>query len=56
MQDSFLFFSSQKIKKINFIKNGKFWVNHLKLNPYLHDKIEFDIADSCYDFFFRKKN
>ena len=32
-----------------------FWVNHLKLNPYLHDKIEFDIADSCYDFSLERK-
>ena len=32
------------------------WCKKLIKNPYLHDKVEFEIADSCYDFSLKKKN
>ena len=31
------------------------WCKKLIKNPYLHDKVEFEIADSCYDFSLKKK-
>lgn len=52
---SFYSFLPKNLKKKITLKVVNFWVNHLKLNPYLHDKIEFDIADSCYDFSLEKK-
>ena len=44
---------NKKIKK----KLMKFYLKKIKENPHLHDKVEFDILFSCYDFTFddRKK-
>lgn len=52
---SFYSFLPKKLKKTISLKIVNFWINYLKSNPYLHDKIEFDIADSCYDFSLEKK-
>lgn len=32
-----------------------YWCMNLVNHPYLHDKVEFEIADSCYDFSLKKK-
>ena len=51
------FFSFIPNKVSNFIskKITNFWLSELNKNPFLHDKVEFDIADSCFDLNSKKK-
>jgi len=56
--DTRLSFSSYMPKTINNIISKKivnFWLKQLNQNPFLHDKVEFDIADSCFDLNSKKK-
>lgn len=52
---SFFSFLPKSIKQSLSKKVVNYWCGRLKDNPYLHDKVEFDIADSCFDFSLRKK-
>ncbi len=56
--DTRLSFSSYIPKTVNNNISKKivnFWLRQLNQNPFLHDKIEFDIADSCFDLNSKKK-
>ena len=33
-----------------------YYLKRLKKNPFLHDKIEFEIVETCYDFYSKKKS
>ena len=48
---SFYSFIPKETKKITCKKLVNFWSKHLIKKPYLHDKIEFDIADGSFDAF-----
>tara|TARA_B100001057_G_scaffold276525_1_gene276779 strand:- start:4842 stop:7193 length:2352 start_codon:yes stop_codon:yes gene_type:complete len=52
---SFYSLLPKKLKRSLTIKLVNFWVDYLKLNPFLHDKVEFEVVDSCYDFSLEKK-
>ena len=56
--DTRLSFSSFMPKTVNKNISKKivnFWLKQLNINPFLHDKVEFDIADSCFDLNSKKK-
>ena len=56
--DTRLSFFSYIPKTVNNIISKKivnFWLSELNKNPFLHDKVEFDIADSCFDLNSKKK-
>jgi phosphohistidine swiveling domain-containing protein len=45
-------------EKINIVDKNiivDFWIEKLKKNPFLHDKVEFDVAVTAYDFEIKKK-
>ena len=51
-------FSSFLPNKINLKKKNQilnFWIEKLKKNPFFHDKIEFDIAITAFDFEIKKR-
>ena len=52
---SFYSLLPEKLKKTLTIKLVNFWVNYLKSNPFFHDKVEFEVVDSCFDFSLEKK-
>lgn len=52
---SFYSFIPKETKKITCKKLVNFWSKNLIKKPYLHDKIEFDIADGSFDAFTKKK-
>ena len=52
---SFFSYIPKKISNIVSKKITNFWLNQLNKKPFLHDKIEFDIADSCFDLNSKKK-
>ena len=52
---SFHSFLPNKLNKKISNKVVNFWCSKLIAEPYLHDKIEFEIADSCYDFSLKDK-
>ena len=52
---SFLSFLPKEINNKDKVKIVNFWVCKLKRNPFFHDKIEFDIAITAYDFEIKKK-
>lgn len=52
---SFFSFLPKRVKYQSSKKIVNFWSNQLKNKPYLHDKIEFEIADGSFDAFSSKK-
>ena len=52
---SFYSFLPNNLNKKISNKVVNFWCSKLIAEPYLHDKIEFEIADSCYDFSLKDK-
>ena len=52
---SFYSLLPEKLKKTLTIKLVNFWVDYLKSNPFFHDKVEFEVVDSCFDFSLEKK-
>tara|TARA_B110000467_G_C18313530_1_gene479838 strand:- start:509 stop:2077 length:1569 start_codon:yes stop_codon:yes gene_type:complete len=54
-QSSFISLTPNKLPKKITSKLLKYYNQKLSLNPYLHDKIEFDIVLTCYDLTFGKK-
>ena len=51
-------FSSFLPKKINLKEKNRivnFWIEKLKKYPFLHDKVEFDVAVTAYDFEIKKR-
>ena len=52
---SFFSFLPNTIKPSITKKVVNFWCRKLKSNPFFHDKIEFEVADSCFDFSLKKK-
>ena len=54
VRKSFFSFLPQKVN-LSEKKIVDFWIEKLKKNPFLHDKIEFDVAVTAYDFEIKKK-
>ncbi len=52
---SFFSYIPKTVSNIISKKIVNFWLLELNKNPYLHDKVEFDIADSCFDLNSKKK-
>jgi len=52
---SFYSLLPQTLKKRITLKLVNYWCQDLIKKPYNHDKIEFEIADSCYDFNLKNK-
>jgi len=52
---SFFSYIPKKVSNIISKKITNFWLSELNKKPFLHDKIEFDIADSCFDLNSKKK-
>jgi len=52
---SFFSFIPGKVSNIISKKIVNFWLSELNKKPFLHDKVEFDIADSCFDLNSKKK-
>jgi len=52
---SFISFTPNKLSKKTTLKLLKFYNCELKLNPHLHDKIEFDIVFTCFDLAFDER-
>lgn len=52
---SFYSFLPNKLNKKVSKKIVNFWINDLKKNNFKHDKIEFEVCDTCYDFSTKKK-
>ena len=52
---SFVSLTPKTIPKKIILKLLKFYNNELTSHPYLHDKIEFEIVLSCFDFGFKSK-
>ena len=55
VRKSFFSFLPQKVNLSDKKKIVDFWIEKLKKNPFLHDKIEFDVAVTAYDFEIKKK-
>ncbi len=55
VRKSFISFTPKKINRLLEKKLIDHYVTKLKLNPSLHDKIEFDIAINCFIFDFEKR-
>ena len=55
VRKSFSSFLPKTVSTKDKIKIINFWVKKLQNNLFLHDKIEFDIAITAYDFEFKKK-
>jgi len=55
VRKSFFSFLPEQININDKKKIVNFWVEKLKKNPFLHDKVEFDIAITGYDFEIKKK-
>ncbi len=55
VRKSFFSFLPQKVNFSDKKKIVDFWIEKLKKNPFLHDKIEFDVAVTAYDFEIKKK-
>lgn len=55
VRKSFISFTPKKINKSLEKKVVDYYVSKLKLNPFLHDKIEFDIAINCFIFDFERR-
>lgn len=55
VRKSFYSFLPEKINSNEKNKITDFWIEKLKKNPFLHDKIEFEIAVTAYDFQIKKK-
>ena len=54
VRKSFFSFLPQKVNLSDKKKIVDFWIEKLKKNPFLHDKIEFDVAVTAYDFEIKK--
>tara|TARA_B100000700_G_scaffold329969_1_gene453917 strand:- start:251 stop:2632 length:2382 start_codon:yes stop_codon:yes gene_type:complete len=52
---SFFSYIPKNVSNIISKKIVNFWISELNKNPFLHDKVEFDIADSCFDINSKKK-
>ena len=52
---SFFSFLPKTVNNIISKKIVNYWLLDLNKNPFLHDKVEFDIADSCFDLSSKKK-
>ena len=52
---SFFSYIPKKVSNIISKKITNFWLSELNKKPFLHDKIEFDIADTCFDLNSKKK-
>lgn len=55
VRKSFYSFLPDKVNTKEKNKIVDFWVEKLKKNPFLHDKVEFDVAVTAYDFDIKKK-
>ena len=55
VRKSFSSFLPKTVSTKDKIKIINFWIEKLQNNLFLHDKIEFDIAITAYDFEFKKK-
>ena len=51
---SFFSYIPKNVSNIISKKIVNFWISELNKNPFLHDKVEFDIADSCFDINLKK--
>ena len=52
---SFNSFLPTKLSKVTCNKLVNFWIDKLSKNPHLHDKIEFEIAITCFSFDIERK-
>ena len=55
VRKSFFSFLPEQVNIKDKNKIVNFWIDKLKKNPFLHDKVEFDVAITAYDFEIKRK-